>query len=103
MVIGCDGIFDVLSNEDLFDIWKSILEEKGMNVNTFKKMEADNEIDIDKLCGDFAGLIIKSSLVKNSFDNVSCIVVVFNINDYDIDKNDSDINKVEILNIKKIK
>ena len=103
MVIGCDGIFDVLSNEDLFDIWKSILEEKGMNVNTFKKMEADNEIDIDKLCGDFAGLIIKSSLVKNSFDNVSCIVVVFNINDYDIDKNDSDINKVEILNIKKLK
>ena len=67
MVIGCDGIFDVLSNEDLFDIWKIVLKE--YKINNFKDIEKNNEITIDELCGDFAGLIIKSALAKNSFDN----------------------------------
>ena len=86
MVIGCDGIFDVLSNEELFDIWKIVLKEN--KINNFKDIEKNNEITIDELCGDFAALIIKSALAKNSFDNVSCIVVVFNINNYDSDNND---------------
>ena len=88
MVIGCDGIFDVLSNEDLFEIWTIVLNERKMNAKTFRNMEKNHEIDIDKLCGDFAGLIIKSALAKNSFDNVSCIIVVFNIRNYDNDKSD---------------
>ena len=87
MVIGCDGIFDVLSNEDLFDIWKIVLKE--YKINNFKDIEKNNEITIDELCGDFAGLIIKSALAKNSFDNVSCIVVVFNINNYDSENIDN--------------
>ena len=28
MVIGCDGIFDVISNEQIFDIWKIVLNEQ---------------------------------------------------------------------------
>ena len=98
MVIGCDGIFDVLSNEDLFDIWNIVLKERKMDENTFRNMEKNNEIDIDHLCGDFAGLIIKSALAKNSFDNVSCIVIVFNIHNYDNENIDYCINSVEIVN-----
>ena len=98
MVIGCDGIFDVLSNEDLFDIWNIVLKERKMDENTFRNMEKNNEIDIDHLCGDFAGLIIKSALAKNSFDNVSCIVIVFNIHNYDNEKIDYNINSEEIVN-----
>ena len=68
MVIGCDGIFDVLSNNEMLECIKIVLKIK-------KKKKKINE-----LCGDFAAMIIKSALAKESFDNVSCIVVVFNIN-----------------------
>ena len=79
MVIGCDGIFDVISNEQIFDIWKIVL-----NGERYKDFES-GEIDYNILAGDFADAIIKSSLFKNSFDNLSCIVVVFNLNNYNFD------------------
>ena len=81
MVIGCDGIFDVISNEQIYEIWKIILNE-----DRYKDFEYE-EIDINGLCGDFADAIIKSSLFKNSYDNLSCIVIVFNINRYGNDIN----------------
>ena len=67
MVIGCDGIFDVLSNNEILECIQIVLR-----INKKKK--------INELCGDFASMIIKSALAKESFDNVSCIVVIFNIN-----------------------
>ena len=67
MVIGCDGIFDVLSNNEILQCIQIVLK-----INKNKK--------INELCGDFANMIIKSALAKESFDNVSCIVVIFNIN-----------------------
>ena len=79
MVIGCDGIFDVISNEQIFNIWKIVI-----NGQRYKDFES-GEIDYNILCGDFADAIIKSSLFKNSFDNLSCIVVVFNLNNYNFD------------------
>ena len=69
IVMGCDGIFDVLSNNDIMDCIKIVLRiNKGKN----KKM--------NELCADFASMIIKSAMVKESFDNLSCIVIVLNIN-----------------------
>ena len=74
MVIGCDGIFDVLSNEEILECLKIVLKEKKIEDNI-------NDEDVHELCGDFAAMIIKSAMAKDSFDNVSCIVVAFNIND----------------------
>ena len=74
MVIGCDGIFDVLSNEEILECLKIVLKEKKIEDNI-------NNEDVHELCGDFAAMIIKSAMAKDSFDNVSCIVVAFNIND----------------------
>jgi len=71
MVIGCDGIFDVLSNEEILECIKIVLKEK--NVKEIK------EDDVHELCGDFAAMIVKSAIAKDSSDNVSCIVVVFNL------------------------
>ena len=68
IVIGCDGIFDVLSNMEILECIQMVLKH---NRNKRKK--------INELCGDFAAMIIKSALAKESFDNISCIVVVFNI------------------------
>ena len=86
MVIGCDGIFDVLSNEDLYEIWKIILKIEKDDIEKYKDIEKNMEINTDKLCGNFAELIIKSAMAKNSLDNVSCIVVLFNINSYEKEK-----------------
>ena len=73
IVLGCDGIFDVLSNEEVLECVKIVLKEK--NVKDMK------ELNISELCGDFAAMIIKSALAKDSFDNVSCIVIAINIED----------------------
>ena len=73
LVIGCDGIFDVLSNEQILECIKIVIKEK--------KIENFKNINISELCGDIADMIIKSSLALDSFDNVSCIVVIFNIKD----------------------
>ena len=89
MVIGCDGIFDVLSNEDLYEIWKIVLKIQKDEIEKYKDIEKNNELNIDKLCGDFAALIIKSAMTKNSLDNVSCIVVLFNINSYENENNEN--------------
>ena len=71
IVIGCDGIFDVLKNEELLECIEIVIKEK--NINDFKN------VDMHKLCGDFAAMIIKSALAKDSFDNVSCIVIAINL------------------------
>ena len=71
IVIGCDGIFDVLSNGEIIDCIKFVL-----------KLNKEKNKKINELCGDFANMIIKSALAKESFDNVSCIVIVFNIKDF---------------------
>ena len=74
IIIGCDGIFDVLSNEEILECIKIVLKEK-------KVKEIDIGIRMSELCGDFADMIIKSALAKDSFDNVSCIVIAINIKD----------------------
>ena len=72
IVLGCDGIFDVLSNEEILECIKIVLKEKNIN-------EINEDINISELCGDFSGMIIKSALAKDSFDNVSCILIAINI------------------------
>ena len=70
LVIACDGVYDVLSNMEILECIKIVLK-----INKNKKRK------INELCGDCASMILKSSLAKGSFDNVSCIVVAFNLND----------------------
>ena len=73
IVLGCDGIFDVLSNEEILECVKIVIKEKDI-----KDL---NNINISELCGYIADMIIKSSLAKDSYDNVSCIVVAINMKD----------------------
>ena len=74
IILGCDGIYDVLSNEEILECIKIVLKEKNIK-------NIDNNVNISELCGYFAEMIIKASLAKDSFDNVSCIVIAININD----------------------
>ena len=71
IVMACDGIFDVLKNEELLECIQIVIKEK--NITNFKN------VNIHQLCGDFAAMIIKSALAKDSFDNISCIVIAINL------------------------
>ena len=71
MVLGCDGIFDVLSNEEILECVKIVIKEK--------EIKDLNNTNISELCGHIADMIIKASLAKDSYDNVSCIVVAINM------------------------
>ena len=73
IVLGCDGIFDVLSNEEILECVKIVLKEK--------EIKDLNNINISELCGFIADMIIKSSLAKDSYDNVSCVVIAINMNE----------------------
>ena len=75
--MACDGIFDVLKNEELLECIKIVIKEK--NITNFK------DVNMHQLCGDFADMIIKSALAKDSFDNVSCIVIAINLESFLID------------------
>ena len=65
IVMGCDGIFDDLSNQEVSDavwyIFKNELKEKNY--------------DIHGLTQDACDLIIKYALEKQTSDNLSCIVI----------------------------
>ena len=50
LVIGCDGIFDVLSNEQILECIKIVIKEK--KIDNFKN------VNISELCGDIADMII---------------------------------------------
>ena len=73
IVMGSDGIFDVLKNEELLECIDIVLNEKRIEENI-------NDDDVHKLCGNFTDMIIKSALAKNTFDNLSCIVIGLNLN-----------------------
>ena len=73
IIMGSDGIFEVLSNEELLECIDIVLKEKEITGNI------KNE-DIHQLCGDFTNMIIKSALAKESLDNITCIVIALNLN-----------------------
>ena len=71
IVMASDGIFDVLKNEELLECIQIVIKEK--NITNFKN------VNIHQLCGGFAAMVIKSALAKDSFDNISCIVIAINL------------------------
>ena len=70
IVIGCDGIFDVLTNDDLIKCLNIVKKEK-------------KGLEINELCGQYAEMIIRAAQAKDSFDNVSCVVVAFNLEEFE--------------------
>ena len=67
IVMGCDGIFDDLSNQEVSDAAWYI----------FKTESKEKNYEINELTQDACDIIIKYGLEKQTSDNLSCIVIGF--------------------------
>ena len=81
VILGCDGIYDQLTSQDVFkcaymmiDFSKSYnTKEKNNEINK----EDKDEIDIYATCANIVDFILKASMSRKSFDNVTCLIVAF--------------------------
>ena len=65
IVMGCDGIFDDLSNEEIINAaWL-----------VYKNRASEKNYDIHELTQEACDLIIKYAMEKQSTDNLSCIII----------------------------
>jgi len=68
IVLGCDGIFDKMSNEHIVEcVWNSVSDNKHMKV-------ANN---IHKQTGMAVEYILKNSLLRRTLDNVTVVMISF--------------------------
>ena len=65
IVMGCDGIFDDLSNEEIVNAAWLVFKNRGKEKN----------YDIHELSMEACDLIIKYGLEKQTTDNLSCIII----------------------------
>ena len=84
IVLGCDGIYDQLSNEEILDSGWEIFPKDDIGK------------DINEKCGILVDFILKASMARKSFDNVTCVVI--SLKDEKEMKNDMNI---KIKNFKK--
>jgi len=64
IVIGCDGIFDQLSNKDVVKcVWNTLTQEKATHLHQQCSFAIDS--------------IIKNALLRRSLDNVTAVMIAF--------------------------
>ena len=65
LILGCDGIFDQLENEEIINaVWHSCSKD-----NISNSIHSQSAIAVD--------LIMKSSLVRKTFDNITLVFIAF--------------------------
>ena len=78
LILGCDGIYDQITSKEILQCaWMMIEKNK-------KIMDANDNIDIYNTCANIVDFILKMSMARKSFDNVTCLIVAFK----DLLKND---------------
>ena len=70
-ILGCDGIFDQLSSDEVINCAWMIYNNKDNNILVSQCK------DIHKQSGLIVDLIMKSALFRKSFDNVTCLLISF--------------------------
>lgn len=75
-ILGCDGIYDQLSSKEVLDCVWMVFNDSSE--------EFKNSFNVN--CGNAVDMIIKMSMIRKSYDNVTCLIVAFkNINNYEND------------------
>jgi serine/threonine protein phosphatase PrpC len=67
MIIACDGLWDIMSNQEVVEF---ILEELNKLSNKNKTTNGNGKNNIAKLLGEYA-------IQKGSYDNITIIIVFF--------------------------
>ena len=68
-IMGCDGIFDQLSNKDVFDCAWMIFNNSHQIIKEYNNVHTQ--------CGKIVDFILKSAMVRKSFDNITCLIIAF--------------------------
>ena len=87
-ILGCDGIYDQLYSKDVFncawivlnnnlDIFKKYVFENENEVENTFKGNYGNKINMNTTSGNIVDLILKASMIRKSFDNVTCLFISF--------------------------
>ena len=70
LILGCDGIYDQITSEEILDCAWMIFNNKEMNYNLHQK------------CGIIVDFILKASMARKSFDNITCVIIALKDNLY---------------------
>ena len=79
LILGSDGIYDQRTSQEILECAWMMIE------NNKKIMKDKNNIDIYNTCANVVDFILKMSMARKSFDNVTCLMVAFKdlLNDND--------------------
>ncbi|XP_042399379.1 probable protein phosphatase 2C 68 isoform X1 [Zingiber officinale] len=75
LILGSDGLWDVVSNEMACEIARTCLRNSGPRARTAVAMREEEETGSDRACSDAALLLTKLALARRSTDNISVVVV----------------------------
>ena len=106
-ILGCDGIYDQLSSKDVFKCLSLVLERnKKIIKNNTNKNEYNSvygtKMDIHSTSGEIVDMILKAAMLRQSYDNVTCLLICFkNLLEIDFqcindDNLENSKNKIEI-------
>jgi protein phosphatase PTC2/3 len=70
-MVGCDGIFDKMSTEDVIkEVWKPLQQREG-------PLSIPGQGTVNEVCGYSAERVIRACMIKESLDNLSVIIIAF--------------------------
>jgi serine/threonine protein phosphatase PrpC len=75
--LGCDGIFDVLSNEEINEVIWETVEEFKSDQDLKKTDVKSNYTDLSNCLKIAVNNVLKKSLIEGTEDNITAIIVVF--------------------------
>ncbi len=74
--MGCDGIFDKLTNREIIDLtWGDI--NKTIAALEDDNKTQDTDIDPHKACSNSVDLILSESVKKKTLDNITVVMISF--------------------------
>ena len=97
-IMGCDGIFDRIKSYEIFKCVDTIVEKekeliKNNNIynNSFNTLY-DRKINMNTTCGNIVDMILRLSMLRKSYDNVTCIMIAFKDLIFDKNSNNNENN-----------
>ena len=82
-IMGCDGIFDRIKSYEIFKCVDTIVNKEKELINKNVKFNNcfntcyDRKINMNTTCGNIVDIILRLSMIRKSYDNVTCIMVAF--------------------------